>query len=84
MTQTKDTSFKSAYFLHPVYVELQENSPLGITHETFKISETSSDAPMDTKVFYKRHLSKSLPLLMKGYAKDWTLFKDIDRVKIRG
>jgi len=66
--------------IHPLYLELQKKSPLCpfCGYDDFNVSEIDLDTSTIGKhEFYKKYLSKSLPLVFRNGARNWKLTKEI-------
>jgi len=63
--------------IHPLYVKLQERSPLGLKKK-FNITERDmTTSTMGPHEFYTDYLSKSLPVVLRNDAKEMTFYKSI-------
>lgn len=52
-------------FVHPLYVHLQKQSPMGMMKD-FNVSEVDwKQSPIGKHEFYQNYLSKSLPLVLR-------------------
>ena len=72
------------YMIHPLYVELQRKSPMGMMRD-WNITEIDMETETIGKhEFYQKYLSKSLPLVMRKDAKEWPLFKEIHSALRKG
>jgi hypothetical protein len=66
-----------AVFIHPVYVEMQKQSPMGMMKD-FNVSEIDvTQKSMGEHEFYHDYVSKSLPLVLRHGADDWDMKKNI-------
>lgn len=52
--------------IHPLYVELQKQSPMGMMRDYDLVVVDQIKTPISKKYFYKNFISKSLPVLFKN------------------
>lgn len=75
-------------FIHPLYVELQRQSPMCTLCNLPKYNVTEIDAEkqvLGKHEFYQKYLSKSLPVVLRNGAKEWGLVKAVqDKLKTSG
>lgn len=57
---------RSMMMIHPLYVELQKQSPLGMMRDYDLVVVDQVNKPITKKYFYKNFISKSLPVLFKN------------------
>ena len=69
--------------VHPLYVELQKRQEE--THSKYKdkidfsktigvVDGNNKDKRISLSQFYTTYVSQSIPLKLKGYAKDWKMY----------
>lgn len=81
--KVKDVSgHRVGKLIHPLYVELQKSSVLGVKDEfgyTYHMHTASYQESDDVTPgsFYREYVSKSLPLVLKGYCRHWELYEQI-------
>jgi len=77
--------------IHPLYVELQRKSPMGQIHShtkghsrydvlvEYNITEVdTAKNPISRKQFYRNHVAKSLPLILRNDCQNWRLKEKLD------
>ena len=57
---------RSMMMIHRLYVELQQQSPLGMMRDYDLVVVDQAKNPLTKKKFYKNFISKSLPVLFKN------------------
>ena len=62
-------------FIHPLYVEMQERSPLGIDKAYFVPEIDMLNSTISTFDFYQNYLSQSLPLIFRHGATNYEIYK---------
>lgn len=63
--------------LHPMYVMLQEQSPMGMLRD-FKVAEVDMERDtMTVKQFYRDHVSQSLPVVFRNEWRDEPMLKEL-------
>lgn len=71
---SNDPQFK---MLHPMYVMLQEQSPMGMLRD-FKVAEVDMTRDgMTAKQFYRDHVSQSLPVVFRNEYRDEPIVKEL-------
>ena len=87
--ETQDLlKYKRPEFNHPLYVELQKRSPLSHYNKKdskldYTIDEVDAELEsgpkkkIDIRDFYTKYVSRSIPLVMRNYSKDWRITKEI-------
>jgi hypothetical protein len=75
----KDDDSMVGSFIHPLYVQLQQESPMGMMKD-FKIAEIDTkEKEIGLHEFYDQHLSKSLPLVLRHACEDWGMYKVVKK-----
>lgn len=69
------------YNIHPLYMYLQERSPLWY-REDMNVDQVQV-GDIGVHGFYDKYLSKSMPLLIKGACKDWKVTSSIKAIEQR-
>ena len=64
--------------IHPIYVELQKKSPMGM-RKKYNITEVDMEGgSIGLHEMYTQYVSESLPLIMRNACNDWGFKQDID------
>ena len=81
-SERKERNAYPGMLIHPIYVELQKKSPMGL-RKKYNISEVDMEgASIGLHEMYTQYVSESLPLIMRNGCKDWRLKKEVDE-KVR-
>lgn len=73
MSENRDKRVST--FVHPLYVELQKDSPMGMMKD-FNLSEIDSRTQdMNVHDFYLDYVTHSLPLVFRNGCENWKLHK---------
>jgi hypothetical protein len=59
---------------HPLYVELQKRSPMGMMKDYTVREFDDVLSPINARTFYQEFVSKSLPAVFRNDAKKWPLY----------